>query len=69
MYYVNESNLELLGIFIYKEGESSSNTNFNIILLCTYNTFHLSSISTFQIKLPADVSEIKYSYWVRKLLY
>lgn len=69
MYYVNGSNLELLDIFIYKERESSPNTNFNIILLCTYNAFHLSPISTFQIKLHADVSEIKYSYWLGKLLY
>lgn len=69
LFEVNGSNLQLLDNFINKEGESSPSTNFNVTVLCTYNTFRMSPISTFHIKLHADVSEIKYSYWVRKLLY
>lgn len=66
LYNANGSNLKLVDVFIYKEGESSPNSNFSTILHVQHS---LSPISIFQIKLPADVSEKKYSLWVRKLLY
>lgn len=66
LYNANGSNPKLVDVFIYKEGESSPNSNFSTILHVQHS---LSPISIFQIKLLADVSEKKYSLWVRKLLY